>query len=134
VHYAAGPAGTRTEYSFGDDHTELMEYGWLFPDVDSNYEVATLRANAWGLHDLHGGVWEWCEDTWHPGYEEAPGDGSAWTEGGTNLGGEILRVIRGGASYHPQGDGRSADRSACPQGWQRRGFRPAMTASDDADE
>jgi formylglycine-generating enzyme required for sulfatase activity len=44
---------------------------------------------------MHGNVWEWCEDSWHPHYTDAPTDGSAWLEGGI----DDLRVLRGGAWY-----------------------------------
>ena len=49
-------------------------------------------ANNFGLSDMHGNVWEWCEDDWHDSYESAPNDGSAWVSG---LSGR--KVIRGGS-------------------------------------
>ena len=49
------------------------------------------RPNAWGLYDMLGNVWEWCEDAWHDNYEGAPTDGSAWAGEGRH------RVYRGGS-------------------------------------
>ena len=52
--------------------------------------------NAFGLHDMHGNLWEWCEDTWHDDYSNAPASGEPWTHGGTDE-----RVLRGGSWHDP---------------------------------
>ena len=61
--------------------------------------VQTFAANPWGLYQVHGNVWEWCEDVWHKSYAGTPPvDGAAWTTGGD----ASLRVVRGGAwDYDP---------------------------------
>ena len=50
-------------------------------------------ANGWGLYDMHGNVWEWCEDEYHSNYEGAPVNGSAWASSAE----AAHRVIRGGS-------------------------------------
>ena len=50
-------------------------------------------ANAFGLYDMHGNVWEWCLDYWHDDYQGAPTDGSAWLTGGN----DSYRLLRGGS-------------------------------------
>jgi len=55
--------------------------------------VGSSRANAFGLHDLHGNAWEWVQDVWHDSYAGAPSDGSAWMTGGD----QTRRVLRGGS-------------------------------------
>jgi len=55
--------------------------------------VGQFDANPFGLYDLNGNVWEWCEDVWHKNYAEAPADGTAWTSGEN----PNLRVLRGAA-------------------------------------
>ena len=68
--------------------------------------VGSFPANGFGLHAVHGNVWEWVEDCWHASYRGAPSDGSAWVTGG-DCG---SRVLRGGSWYFDPGYLRSAVR------------------------
>ncbi|QDV91080.1 Serine/threonine-protein kinase pkn1 [Phycisphaerae bacterium RAS2] len=87
-------AGTTTRFCFGDSDSSLGSYAWYDENSDNKtHSVGGKRANAWGLHDMHGNVWEWCEDTHHDNYTGAPTDGRAWTTGGK----QTSRVLRGGS-------------------------------------
>jgi formylglycine-generating enzyme required for sulfatase activity len=109
-------AGTTTRYSFGDAAEMLTHYAWFTGNAKGNDPpVGAKRPNPWGLYDMHGYVWEWCADAWHPDYEHAPADG------GARPGAETAdRVLRGGAWTEPADHCRSAYRH----------HRPPETRSD----
>jgi formylglycine-generating enzyme required for sulfatase activity len=108
-------AGTTTPFAFGDTITpEFANYDGTRSYVDGpkgqfraeTTDVASFPANAWGLHDMHGNVWEWCLDTWHGSYEGAPTDGSPWLTGT-----DSRKLLRGGSSDFILRNCRSAYRS-----------------------
>lgn len=127
-------AGTLTAFGFGETiAANLANYNGASPykyapqsnSNSSTTEVGTYPANAFGLHDMHGNVWEWCEDNWHDDYDLLPKDGKAWAIGGDRS----CRVIRGGSWRDPAHYCRSAKRSknAANQGDRSTGFRIAVT-------
>jgi len=106
-------AGTITPFHFGDTiSTKLANYNGseVYGDGEKGdyrqqtTDVLSFPANAWGLHDMHGNVWEWCADHWHDNYEGAPKDGSAWIdeEAKENKNETKRRLLRGGSwGAHP---------------------------------
>jgi len=91
-------AGTTTRFYWGDDPTlsQTDSYTWHTGNAGmTTNPVGQKLPNAWGLFDMGGNVWEWCEDYWHADYTGAPTDGSAWLSGASNSN----RVTRGGAWY-----------------------------------
>ena len=113
-------ANTTTPFHFGEtlstDYANYNgsneEYGAYGPGVRGEYRQETTPVgffevcNEYGLSDMHGNVWEWCQDDWHESYEGAPSDGSAWVEGDS----EESKIIRGGSWDLDPGFCRSASR------------------------
>ena len=77
-------------------------------DYKQTAPVGQFAANAWGLSDIHGNVFEWVEDCWHNDFNDAPDDGRAWRE--EDGGNCNTRVLRGGSWFYSQDYARSAYR------------------------
>lgn len=104
-------AGTVSPFAFGQSiATNLANYdgnsvyagGPRGKSRQQTTPVGTFPANAWGLHDMHGNVFEWCQDHWHESYVGAPVDGSVWLDQSDSRSGESdtkERLLRGG-SWH----------------------------------
>ncbi len=101
-------AGTTTRFYFGDDANQLGDYAWYKGNSQqTTHPVGQKKPNAWGLYDMSGNVWEWCEDDWHDNYIGAPKDGSAWLKNGN----DNRSPLRGGSWYNVPANCRSAYRN-----------------------
>jgi formylglycine-generating enzyme required for sulfatase activity len=110
-------AGSTTPFHFGATLTpELANYngneaygnGSKGTYREQTIEVASFPSNGWGLHDMHGNVWEWCADHWHDSYNFAPGDDQPWLI--PAAADDEPRLLRGGSGYSFPGYCRSAVR------------------------
>ena len=136
-------AGSEDKYSFGNHADKSCQYGnaadrrfkeeymqgqWSIVDCRDDYvhtaPVASFKANAFGLYDMHGNVWEWVQDCWNKSYEGAPKNGRVWVSGDCGL-----RVLRGGDWKAGPKFVRSAPRNGRPRDYRSFsvGFRLART-------
>jgi formylglycine-generating enzyme required for sulfatase activity len=121
-------AGTTTPFHFGDTiSSELANYDGNYAYADGPKgiyreqitPVGMFPANAWGLHDMHGNVLEWCQDEWYESYEGAPTDGRAWVdaaEGEKSKESVKTKLLRGGSWNYSPRYCRSACRNHGPPG------------------
>lgn len=119
-------SGTKTAFNVGPtissklanyDGTYVTALGEVSEYRRGTTPVGAFPSNTFGLHDMHGNVWEWCEDVWHSTYDGAPNDGSTWIDGGD----QALRILRGGSWDNDPEYLRSA---------RRVRNRPVVRASD----
>jgi len=112
-------AGTTTAYSFGDSESELGDYAWYNKNSgDTTHPVGGKKPNPWGLYDMHGNVWEWCQDR-HGSYPSGSVTDPTGAVSGSN------RVLRGGCWGFNSGYCRSAHRDWFTPGLRNNdlGFR-----------
>jgi formylglycine-generating enzyme required for sulfatase activity len=123
-------AGTETAYSFGESISKMQaQYAEKWSgSTHSTAEVGFFAANAFGLYDMHGNVWEWCEDRWHESYARKP-ESLKQTDGAWKTGRSPRRVLRGGSWTNFPHDLGSANRYRGKTESQIRniGFRVART-------
>ena len=111
-------AGTTTAYSFGNDPKKLGEYAWYEENSDFKYhKVGTKKPNPWGIHDMHGNVWEWCLDQYLPDYTHVLNQyRNPWVKPTK----PYPIVVRGGSYDDPAEDCRSAARRGSDPSWKMR--------------
>lgn len=141
------PSEAEWEYACRAGTTAPFHFGSMISTDQANYDgaktygagrkgvyreqtvpVGSFPANAFGLHDMHGNAWEWCDDAWHENYEDAPVDGSAWLKSGD----QGRRILRGGSWSRNPCFLRSAYRGRERSSFRNTGigFRVARTLSD----
>ncbi|TRU26747.1 MAG: serine/threonine-protein kinase pkn1 [Microcystis aeruginosa Ma_SC_T_19800800_S464] len=122
-------AGTTTRYYFGDDDNQLGDYAWYRENSNNTtHPVGQKKPNGWGIYDMSGNLWEWCEDNWHDSYAGAPDDGTAWIDNDNRS--QSRKCLRGGSWYGDPYLCRSAirDRSYPDSHCYDIGFRVACVS------
>ncbi len=117
-------AGTDTRYYAGDLEEDLDRTGWHEGNAEGRlHAVGEKEPNAFGLHDMHGNIFEFVADDWHRNYEGAPNDGSAWIDDPVG----VHMVLRGGGWSFSSKFHRSAMRARYSLGFtfMTLGFRLA---------
>jgi formylglycine-generating enzyme required for sulfatase activity len=124
----AARAGNSGRWSFGENEGSLVSYAWYSSNSGSaTHAVGTKTANAFGLHDMHGNVWEWVQDCPAGNYSAGqPSNGSAYTSGSCSY---SYRVFRGGSWLNDPLYLRSAIRDGYDPTYRDNflGFRVART-------
>ena len=123
-------AGTTTKYWTGDRDEALPQAGWCGMNSGSRtHAVGELKANPFGLFDIHGNIWEWVQDGWEPTYYEQFKEMPALNPNGPSSAGS-QRVIRGGNWHYPASYCCASDRYAYPPAYRDpyTGFRVALVA------
>ncbi|MHC5828137.1 MAG: formylglycine-generating enzyme family protein, partial [Nostoc sp.] len=101
-------AGTKTPFYFGETiTTELVNFDDKKTKPLGTKPVGSFPPNAFGLYDMHGNVWEWCEDVYNDNYINAPTNGRPWLIGSENY----MRLARGGSWENLASSCRSAVRN-----------------------
>ena len=109
-------AGTDSAYSFGDGPAALAEHAWYWDNSDAQYQpVGVKEPNTWGLHDMHGNVWEWTLDRHEASYATGPETAvNPWAEADALY----PRVVRGGSWMDDAPALRCGSRRASDEAWK----------------
>jgi formylglycine-generating enzyme required for sulfatase activity len=122
----AARGGTTTDFFHDEKLGKTGEYAWFIGNADERtHPVGKKLPNPFGIYDIYGNVWEWCEDDWHDSYVGAPDDGQAWI-GEPRI---SRRVVRGASFRFDEISCRSTDRGRNESDFRSLdgGFRLAKT-------
>ena len=125
-------AGSIAKFHFGNDTTQLGEYAWYRSNSGNKlHSVGQKKPNAWGLYDMVGNTWEWCEDWWDPEFyarsdQKNPNNKEPYLYKSPTTGEKFtVHVARSGSFGHPPSAHESAHRHGTRPGMRRHmiGFR-----------